>query len=224
MTNALGYLGNLQSNNNREWYTANKEPLKAANGEFELLVAKLMFSIGEFDTSILPCNPKELTFKLVRDTRFSHDKSPYTPRFRACISAGGKMPVPVGYYISIAPGNRSFLGGGLFASMFTDATSRIRDYIADHGDEWEAIVNRPDFSSRFQVKGESLKKVPKEYDPSHPQAAFLKNKSWYLEYPVSDEWIQREDFAEKATSIFLLMKPFNDFLNLALKGFRFPKR
>ena len=28
-------------------------------------------------------SPKELTFKLVRDTRFSHDKSPYSPAFRA---------------------------------------------------------------------------------------------------------------------------------------------
>lgn len=53
----------------------------------------------------------DLTFKLVRDTRFSRDKSPYNPAFRAHISSMGKLPIPVGYFIMIKPGNQSFLGG-----------------------------------------------------------------------------------------------------------------
>ena len=133
----LKYLTDLSENNNREWYHAHKTEYKMANEAFESLIQNLIFSIGKFDASILHNDPKSLTFKLVRDTRFSHDKSPYNPAFRAHISSMGKLPVPVGYYLMIKPGNQSFLGGGLFADMFKDATAMVRDYIAQNGAEWE---------------------------------------------------------------------------------------
>ena len=111
----IDYLSELSMNNNREWYHANKENYKKANAEFEELLQALMLEIGKFDSSILHNNTKDLTFKIVRDTRFSHDKSPYNPAFRAHISSKGKLPVPVGSYLMIKPDNQSFLGGGLFA-------------------------------------------------------------------------------------------------------------
>ena len=108
------YLQELSENNNREWYHAHKPEYRAANEEFEALIQALIFRIGDFDPSVLHNAPQSLTFKLNRDTRFSHDKSPYNPAFRAHISSKGKLPVPVGYYLMIKPGGQSFLGGGLF--------------------------------------------------------------------------------------------------------------
>ena len=53
----------------------------------------------------------------------------------------------------------------------------------------------------------------------------MKLKSWYLEYPVSDEeLIEGEAFAARAAEIFEIMKPFNDYLNRALDGFQMPAR
>ena len=69
----LKYLTDLSEHNNREWYHAHKAENKEANAQFEELIQTLILRIGEFDTSILHNQPKELTFKLVRDTRFSHD-------------------------------------------------------------------------------------------------------------------------------------------------------
>ena len=108
----LKYLTELSDNNNREWYHAHKADYKDANMQFEELLQSLILELGKFDASILHNIPKELTFKLVRDTRFSHDKSPYNPAFRAHISSKGKLPVPVGYYLMIKPGNPSLLCGG----------------------------------------------------------------------------------------------------------------
>ena len=122
----LNYLADLSANNHREWYHAHKAENKAASAQFEELVQALMYRIGEFDGSVLGHVPKDLTFKMVRDTRFSRDKSPYNPAFRAHISAMGKLPVPVGYYLMVKPGDLSFLGGGLFADMFKDATTMVR--------------------------------------------------------------------------------------------------
>lgn len=221
----LKYLTDLSEHNNREWYHAHKAENKEANAQFEELIQTLILRIGEFDTSILHNQPKELTFKLVRDTRFSHDKSPYNPSFCAHIASKGKLPVPVGYYLMIKPGGQSFLGGGLFADMFKDATAMIRDYITEHGEEFEEIIHTPEFQKYFRVQGTSLKNVPTGYDKEHPQAEYLKFKSWYLEYSVSDEVIaDTEQFVEEATKLFEIMKPFNDYLNKALEGFQMPTR
>lgn len=221
----IKYLTDLSENNNREWYHAHKAENKAANAEFEELIQTLILRIGEFDSSILHNQPKELTFKLVRDTRFSHDKSPYNPAFRAHISSRGKLPVPVGYYLMVKPGGHSFLGGGLFADMFKDATKMVRDYITGHGEEFEEIIHAPEFQKYFKVQGTSLKNVPAGYDKEHPQAEYLKFKSWYLEYPVKDEELCDADaFLTKAAGLFRTMKPFNDYLNRALEGFQMPAR
>ncbi len=221
----LDYLTELSANNNREWYHAHKAEYHAANGQFEELIQALILQIGEFDGSILGRAPRELTFKLVRDTRFSHDKSPYNPAFRAHISSMGKLPIPVGYYLMLKPNGQSFLGGGLFADMFKDATRKVRDYISEHGSEWEAIIAAPSFQERFTVGGSALKNVPAGYERDHPQAEHLKYKSWYLEYPIQDkDLVDSNLFLTKAADIFRLMKPFNDYLNSALAGFKMPAR
>lgn len=75
------------------------------------------------------------------------------------------------------------------------------------------------------MKGEVLKNVPTGYDVNHSQAEYLKNKSWYLEYPISDSLILDTDmFIREAVKIFALMQPFNCFLNSALKSFQMPER
>ena len=221
----IDYLSDLSANNSREWFHAHKENYKEANAVFLELLQALILEIGKFDESILNNIPEKLTFKLVRDTRFSHDKSPYNPAFRAHISSMGKLPIPVGYYIMIQPGNQSFLGGGLFADMFKDATKMVRDYISENSEEWNEILHSAAFQKHFTVQGTALKKIPKGYDENHPQAKFLKWKSWYLEYPVKDEQLaDPQGFIMQAAGIFQEMKPFNDYLNRALNGFQMPER
>ena len=125
----------------------------------------------------------------------------------------------------IKPGNQSFLGGGLFADMFRDATMMVRDYIVQNGRELEDIIKEPEFVRHFTIQGSALKNVPAGYDRSHPQAEYLKFKSWYLEYPVKDEELCDADaFLTKAAGLFRTMKPFNDYLNRALEGFQMPAR
>lgn len=214
----------MEQHNEREWYHKHKLQYEQANEAFIELLSKLIVEIGITDPSILHNDPHDLTFKLMRDTRFSHDKAPYNPVFRAHISSKGKVPIPVGYYLKIQPGNRSFLGGGLFADLFKDATQMVRDYIAAHGEEWQKIINGKTFSETFRVMGVCLKSVPRGYDPAHPQAEYLKNKSWYLEYPISDAQLQQASFPDFAADIFMRMQPFNAFLNEALADFVMPKR
>ena len=89
----LDYLSKLELNNNREWYHNHKQERLEILQEFENFLQDLIFEIGNFDESILHINPKDITFKMVRDTRFGADKSPYNPVMRAHISAKGKLPI-----------------------------------------------------------------------------------------------------------------------------------
>ena len=101
----------------------------------------------------------------------------------------------------------------------------VRDYITGNGGEFEKVIHDPEFEKYFTVKGSTLKNVPAGYDKEHPQAEYLKFKSWYLEYPLKDEELQdAESFLTKATELFRIMKPFNDYLNKALAGFQMPAR
>jgi len=79
----LAYLTDLENNNNRQWYLSHKEQRIEVEREFEELLQELILELGKVDNSILFSSPGDLTFKLVRDTRFSKDKSPYNPTFRA---------------------------------------------------------------------------------------------------------------------------------------------
>ena len=88
----LTYLGNLSANNNREWHHAHKQEYKEANEQFEALIRELIIGIGAFDPGILHNEPKDLTFKLVRDTRFSHDNPPTIRHF-------GPISAPVGNFL-----------------------------------------------------------------------------------------------------------------------------
>ena len=109
--------------------------------------------------------------------------------------------------------------------MFKDATRMVRDYISDHGGEWETIITAQPFQECFTVSGAALKNVPAGYEKEHPQAEYLKYKSWYLEYPIQDEELADGDlFLSRAADIFRLMKPSNDYLNRALADFKMPER
>lgn len=221
----ISYLAQLELNNNSDWFHEHKKEKDEADAEFLTLIQELIFEIGKGDSSILFNNAKDLTFKLQRDTRFSHDKSPYNPSFRCHISSKGKLPIPCGYFLMIHPGNRSFLGGGLFADMFKDATASIRETIFNNQEEFLSIINEPSFKENFNVSGVALKKVPKEYPSDCPVAEYLKNKSWFIEYKVNDDKLDNyADFVSFAAEKFLLMKPFNDFLNKALADFKMPER
>lgn len=220
----LSFLSALRDNNSLEWMAAHKELQREASAEFEALVSGIMSDLSADEPGLRTLRARDLTFRLNRDTRFSHDKSPYRPAFRAHISPAGKIPIPVGYYLYIAP-DTSFLGGGLYASQFPEATKLIREKVDKDGAEFLQLIDAPEFKENFTLTGEQLKNVPRGYDADRPQSEYLKYKSLALECRVEDVELDNLDsFRKTAVEKFLLMRPFNGFINEALKTFEFPKR
>lgn len=220
----LSFLDALAQSNSLDWMHAHKADYQAAAEAFTALVQELILRLSEYDPALQNLHAKDLLFRLNRDTRFSKDKSPYTPAFRAHISSAGKLPIPVGDFLCVTPGD-IFLGGGLFAPQFTDATRMVRDYISVHGGELLAILNEPAFAASLTLLGEKLKNVPRGYDKDSPVAEYLKHKTWALEYHVERAaFLDAEGFLDLAVKQFRLMRPLNDYLNRALAGWKMPER
>ena len=215
----LKFLRNLRENNSLSWMQENKKEYLNAKGEFELLVQGLIERLESAGVMTVPHLPKDLTFRLARDTRFSHDKSPYRPAFRAHLSPKGRGPVPTGAYLCLEP-DACFLGGGLFLSASGEATALVRDAICRNPVGFQAILEQPSFQGQFSIAGEKLKNVPRGYPKEHALGEYLKHKSWYVEVPISDEVVEdASTFLDFATEQFSLMQPLNDYLNGALGDF-----
>lgn len=218
------FLNDLRDNNTREWMNTNKAYYLEAKSEFEELLQQLIENISAFDPTISHLQPKNTVYRMNRDTRFSKDKAPYSPSFRANLSSGGKVPVPVGYFVYIIPGG-SILGGGLFTPHLTQATKMVRDYLISNGEEFLQIITDKSFTDRFFIEGDKLKNVPKVYDATLPISEYLKHKAWDVGCMISDEQFKDDKtIVSYMMEICCAMKPFNDYLNRALDGFVMPTK
>ena len=114
--NSLQFLKELKSNNNRDWFMANKPRYEDARKEFEVFIDALIEQISIFDPSIGHHTGKDCIFRIYRDVRFSKDKSPYKTHMGAHITSAAKkseIHSRAGYYVHIGPGE-SMLAGGAY--------------------------------------------------------------------------------------------------------------
>lgn len=207
------FLKKLKKNNNRDWFNANKEEYLKQH-EFMIEFAdSLLSEMQKHDHIETPTGKKSL-HRIYRDIRFSSDKTPYNTNF----SGGFKRATSAlrgGYYFHIEPGN-SFVGGGFWGPNAEDL-KRIREDIAINGDELKAILKSKKFKSAFgQLWGESLKTAPKGFDKEHPHMDIIKMKQFLISKSFTDEEVLSKNFHLKMNAAFKEMRPFFDYMSLAL--------
>ena len=84
------FLADLEVNNNRDWFAANKEIFKVhVEQPFEKFVTDLIEQMKAFFPN-MEITAKESIFRIYRDVRFGKDKSPYKIHMSAIISPGGR--------------------------------------------------------------------------------------------------------------------------------------
>ena len=170
----------------------------------------------KIDPTIWELNIKDATFRFNKDIRFTKDKSPYKTNFWVIVCDEGKHGNGAGYYVDIGPG-KSFIGGGLYLPP-REIAERVRIYIAKHYKQFQNIITAPAFKKTFgSVQWEQYKKVPKWFAPDHKAGEFLKMKSRYIGHDISDKTVLKKDFMDYCLSVFKILKPLNDFLNVGIK-------
>jgi len=212
--NILDFLKELKNNNNREWFGNNKSWYDSVRAEFENLSKQLIIEISKFDDDIKHVEVKGCIFRIYRDTRFSHDKTPYKTHFGIFIaSAGGRKSQRGGYYFHLDP-DGCFAGVGVWGPP-PNLLKALRQSVYDNIDELNEIRNNPDFSQYF-VKffdEDKLKTVPTGFPKDFPDAELLKLKHYLVDYHFDDTFLQSENLVQKVAEILKCAYPLNKFLN-----------
>lgn len=112
--NTLEFLGDLKKNNDRMWLKAHDPDYRTSWKDWESFVEVLSEKIAEVDETVPELPPKDLVFRIYRDVRFSKDPTPYKTNFSAAFSRTGRKGPYACYYVSLQPGDKSFVGCGLW--------------------------------------------------------------------------------------------------------------
>ena len=111
--NTLLFLGDLKANNDRDWLKTHDADYRASKADWDSFVEALTEKIIEKDETVPELPPKDLTFRIYRDVRFSPDPTPYKTHFSAAWSRTGRKGPYAGYYLQIQP-KGSFVGAGVW--------------------------------------------------------------------------------------------------------------
>lgn len=211
----FNFLKALKRNNNRDWFAKNKHLYEDAKRDFEILVDELIRRITDFDPTVLGLQPKDCTFRIYKDVRFSKDKTPYKINMGASINEGGrKMPIP-GYYFHLEPGG-CFLAGGLYMPA-PDKLLAVRKKIEGSKGGFRKIVTSKEFKKYWELWEDKLKTAPKGFPKDHTDIEYLKYKSFTVFHNVGDEVVLSPQIFSYCEKAFKVMKPFLDFLSEAVR-------
>ena len=199
----FAFLRDLKANNDREWFAENRERYLA------VLRDPCLRFITDFGAPLVSVSPHFRAdprphggslFRIHRDIRFSTDKSPFKTaaglHFR---HENGRDAHTPGFYLHLEPGG-CFMGMGLWRP--DTATLRlVRDRLVADPDSWREAVGDRGFRKVFSVAGESLKRVPRGYDPAHPLAEVLKLKDVTAFTALTQKQVTAPGFLDEFTAL-----------------------
>ena len=205
----LGFLKELRTNNNRDWFTEHKPTFKAHE-----LDAKAFFNLIQGRLEKLDDIQGHKLMRIYRDVRFSKDKTPYKARFAGSFSRA--TPALRGsYFLNIEPGN-SIVGGGFYGPN-TDDLKRIRQEFEMDDSEIRSIINNETFKATFgEMRGAELKTAPRGFDPENKAIDLIRKKQFYFIREFSDKEVLQDDFIDKVIESCKVIRPYFDFMSSVL--------
>lgn len=221
MKEILSFLHDLQQNNNREWFTANKQRYQEVQKKWNDFCLELITEVGKFDPEIAKLQLRDCTYRIYRDTRFSNDKTPYKTHFGVFMAPGGKKSMHAGYYFHVGTGDAdSYPHAHMLASgnycYDSKAVKVLREDISASWNSFEQdILEVTDPSFQVDMEG-ALKKVPREFPADAPYADWVRLKNFCLMAPIDNEFILQPQLAQRVAQLFRTTKPFCDFINRAV--------
>lgn len=210
----FAFLRDLEDNNDRDWFNANKdrylEKVQEPALEFIVDFGKQLAGISTHFTADARVQGGSL-FRIHRDTRFSKDKTPYKTNtgvhFRH--EAAKDVHAP-GYYIHLEPG-ACFAGVGLWRPESKVAYA-IRERIAGDPSGWKKATRTKRFSDVWSLTGDSLTRPPTGYDADHPLIEDLKRKDFIASRKLTQGQVTANGFVEEFAGMCKTATPFMRFL------------
>jgi uncharacterized protein (TIGR02453 family) len=214
----ISFLKKIKKNNNREWFEDNKEEYKNLRFEFTEFLEKMSHEIARFDPAVkksLDENKNVVkVFRIHRDARFSKDKTKYKTNISGYVSADPRNSEEPVYYMSVEPGENSFMGGGTHLPE-KQHLDRLRAKIVFQPDALKDIEKTLAFKKEFPElldRSRSLKVAPRGYDSENKAIEYLRLKSFSAGRDVTDSELQDEKFEKNLLRSFKKLYPLADFL------------
>ncbi len=213
---SLDFLADLDENNNKEWFQANKkryekELKKPARALVDLVNAELeLFAPDHVTPAGKAIN------RINRDIRFSKDKTPYNTHIWAGFH-NQTLPkgAGAGYYFGFTTDGFG-VGAGCWMPP-RDRMTALREHIADNYSEFEAILGDEVFAKTFgPLAGEKYKRVPKPWDADHRAAEILKHKGIHTRAELDPKLVTSPSVVAEISRHLRLLKPLVDFLDVGL--------
>ncbi len=208
------FLRDLEKNNDREWFSANKtryvDNVQEPALEFILDFGSRLAKISPHFTADARVQGGSL-FRIYRDTRFSKDKTPYKTNtgmhFRH--EAAKDVHAP-GYYIHLQPGE-CFAGAGLWRPESKVAYA-IRGKIDAEQAAWKKATQAKRFTDRWQLTGDRLTRPPRGYDADHPLIEDLKLKDFLGSTKLTQKQVTAATFVDEFAEMCKAATPLMKFL------------
>lgn len=219
MEELLDFLKDLSANNNREWFEKNRERYLKVNAHKEELAQELLNGITVFDPDAKFLTPKDCTYRIYRDIRFSTDKTPYKTHIGIFINPPqGKKSLRMGYYLHLEPENCSIGVGNV--CLPPKLINEIRLSIRDNIEEYLEIINDSEFKKYFKSIGENpVKTAPKGFSKDWEYIDLVRPKDYYISHNLTHKEVVSKNFIDKVLKIFKTGKPFADFINYTVDDF-----
>ena len=211
----LQFFRDLGENNSKAWVDANRHRWDATRENLIAIVNQFIDNAVRYDARIATAgiDPRRSFTRLNRDPRTRHGRPPYKT-FSAVFANPGSTVDAFGYYIHVEPG-QCYAGASLFIPS-EPALLRMRSKIANHSEEWARLIADDGFRKAYP-KGvetlDSLKSVPRGFDPGHPAARYLKMKGYGMKASMTDLQVQKADALDHLVALFRMARPVADFLN-----------
>jgi len=213
--NIIDWLRQLAIHNDRNWFKSHKEQYDALRKPWEADMERLISLVSDYDAQARGLMVRDCVYRIYRDIRFSHDKSPYKTYFSGVIGKGGRHTVQSCYYVHFQPDNIMLCGGIWWPER--DILNNLRHLIDAEGDEFLSIVSDPTITEHYRWESETLKTMPKGFASDHPLAQFLKMKEYILVRHLDEDYFHCDDWVARVATDLSPLKPLHDFLNFVIE-------
>lgn len=217
MKEILNFMKEFQKHHHKYWFSQHQDEWKNVRISFLEYISNLSTDISKYDEHVAKNKENQKVvkmFRINRDIRFSKDKIPYKRNISGTIAAGSMSEGFPGYYISIEPGNKSYVGGGIY--MPDPATlKRIRTKIDQSPKTLEKIINKKPFRNIFPDGIDTDLKVktnPRGYSKDNPGIELLRLKSFTAGRSFADTEVLSKDFDKKVRKTLKELYPLIEFL------------
>lgn len=213
------FLCELAMNNEREWFNANKGWYLECKERFDEFTEQLIAGIREFDPHIGALTPKDCTYRIYRDTRFTNDKTPYKVHFGAYIVPGGKKSGYSGYYFQIGANEKGFPGGNMLAVGDYICEPRVLQILREDivNDDERQFLNAIEHAKGFYVDFDgAYKRVPSGYPADQEYSQYLRLRQFCLMKEPGFKYMEAPRLLERVLADFSLTTPFLNFINRAI--------